>query len=248
MSGYSDAGYQCHVDWGITASIRAAERGDILVIVDVLSFSTSVIAAVSRGAVIYPCPMGHDRFEYAARVGAEAAVRRKQVPEKGRFSLSALTYQQIEPGTRVVLPSPNGGTCSYEARHAPYLFVGALTNAEAAADAVMRLIGRENRRVSVIACGERVGLPSGQELRWAVEDYLGAGAILSFLMAEKSPEARACEAAFRGCRDGLYDALWGCESGRELREHGFEKDIEYAAQLNFSGCVPTTRGEFFEAL
>jgi phosphosulfolactate phosphohydrolase-like enzyme len=47
--------------------------------------------------------------------------------------------------------------------------------------------------VTVIACGERWNIPSEDgELRMALEDYLGAGAILSYLPYEKSPEARAC--------------------------------------------------------
>ncbi|MBS4192756.1 hypothetical protein KHA94_21735 [Bacillus sp. FJAT-49705] len=46
--------YVCRVEWGIRGARNAAERGDIIIIVDVLSFSSTVISAVNYGAIIYP--------------------------------------------------------------------------------------------------------------------------------------------------------------------------------------------------
>src|SRR5205823_5770038 len=109
--------------------------------------------------------------------------------------------------------------------------IGCLLNASAAAEAVSRyLAGHGN--VTILACGERWQEPGyNEDLRFAIEDSLGAGAVLAGLEAEKSPEARVCEAAFRGCRDALRELLWHCGSGRELRERGFPGDVEHAAQL-----------------
>src|SRR5215510_10651969 len=132
--------YRCRLDWGRQGTRMAAERGDILVVVDVLSFSTATITAISNGGIIYPCSYhDEDPALYAQRLGAELAVSRQDVPAKGRFSLAPATFEQIEPGTRVVLASPNGGTCSYYGRKVPYLFVGALVNARATAAAVTSL-------------------------------------------------------------------------------------------------------------
>ena len=76
------------------------------------------------------------------------------------------------------------------------------------------------------------------ELRVAIEDYLGAGAILSYLPQEKSPEARVCEGAFMHAQDQLETLLWDCGSGRELRAKGFENDVIFAARLNVYDAVP----------
>ena len=108
---WSQDGYRCRLEWGHRGARVAAERGDVLVVIDVLRFSTATVTAVQHGGIIYPCAWSDDPEAYAARIGAEAAVRRRAVPGQGRFSLSPQTFTAIEPGTRVVLASPNGATC-----------------------------------------------------------------------------------------------------------------------------------------
>lgn len=243
---YTQHPYRCRFDWGRHGVRQAASRGDILVIVDVLSFSTATITAVHAGGFIYPCTLKEDAVALAQQIGGEAAVSRYDVPHKGRFSLSPATYLHLESGTRVVLDSPNGATCSRYASQVPFLFVGALVNAKAVAAVVSSLLERKSLSVTVIACGERWKPPSEDgELRIALEDYLGAGAILSYLPQEKSPEARACEGAFVQVRGELHAMLWECGSGRELREKGFGLDVQYAARLNAYETVPHMRDDHF---
>jgi 2-phosphosulfolactate phosphatase len=245
---YTQHPYRCRFDWGRYRVRQAAERGDILVIVDTLSFSTTTVTAVHYGGSIYPCTLEEDAAALAQHIGGEAAVSRYDVPHKGRFSLSPATYLHLEPGTRVVLDSPNGATCSRYANQVPFLFVGALVNAKAVAAVVSSLLEHQELSVTVIACGERWKTPSEDgELRVALEDYLGAGAILSYLPQEKSPEARACEGAFVQVQDDLHAMLWECGSGRELREKGFGRDVQHAPRLNAYETVPHMRGSYFGA-
>ena len=215
---FAQSPYRCRLDWGRHGARAAAERQDILVIVDTLSFSTAVITAVQRGGLVYPCAEDEQPGALAQRIGGEVAVRRKDVPAKGRFSLSPLTYLHLAPGTRIVLASPNGATCSRHARTVPFLFVGALVNAEAVATVVSHLLDTTDRCVTIIACGERWHPPSADgALRVALEDYLGAGAILASLRYEQSPEVRVCAGAFTHSRRDIAALLWECGSGRELR-------------------------------
>jgi 2-phosphosulfolactate phosphatase len=243
---YTQHPYRCCLDWGRHGVRQAAERGDILVIVDTLSFSTAVVTAIHHGGLIYPCSPEENAAALAQQIGGEAAVSRRDVPERGRFSLSPATYLHIEAGTRVVLASPNGATCSRYAGQVPYLLLGALVNAQAVATGVSSLLAQEN--LTVIACGERWNPPSEDgALRVAVEDYLGAGAILSYLEHEKSPEARVCEGAFMQVKDDLETILWGCASGRELWEMGFGIDVQLAARLNAYDTLPHLRDDHFES-
>ena len=59
------------------------------------------------------------------------------------------------------------------------------------------------------------------------------------MLKEKlSPEAEAAVAVFQKWRNSLGDALKQCISGKELIARGFTLDVEIAAALNVSNCVP----------
>ncbi|MCK9927247.1 hypothetical protein MXD62_08705, partial [Frankia sp. Mgl5] len=88
--------------------------------------------------------------------------------------------------------------------------VGSLLNASAAANLANQLQSETGAAITVIPCGEH--WPAGKEdensLRPAIEDYLGAGAILSKLAGSKSPEARFCIGAFSQAEPDISELLW----------------------------------------
>lgn len=218
-------------------------------VVDVLSFSTGVSYALDRGVTVYPCPQGEGEA-LAAELGAELAVRRGQPGP----SLSPPSLATLAPGTRLVLPSPNGSTCSRLGSSAPALLLGALVNASAAAAAARRLHLASGAPICVLACGERWAVDPEPEPSWkpeplrvALEDALGAGAILSALDLPRSPEAEVCALAFEAARPRLGALLAECGSGRELIERGFPEDVAAAAALDALGCVPQLRDGAFVA-
>jgi 2-phosphosulfolactate phosphatase len=201
---------------------------DVLVVVDVLSFATAVDIAVSRGASVYPCERHDEKTErFAALRGATLASVRGG---KG-FSLSPASLLEIPVDTKLVLPSPNGSVLCAQITAAPVL-AGCLRNARAVA-AAARSIGS---RISVIPAGEKW---SDGTLRFSVEDWIGAGAIIAELDGVKSPEAVAAEAAYVRVSGGNYvELLKRCQSGQELVSRGFTLDVELAAELNASNCAP----------
>jgi 2-phosphosulfolactate phosphatase len=176
----------------------------------------------------------------AQQVGGELAVMRKEVPARGRFSLSPRTFLALEPGCKIAIASPNGATCCGYGAQAPCLFVGTLINARAVAAALSQLLEREpDLNATIISCGERWRTPTEDgPLRFAIEDYLGAGAILSYLNYETAPEACVCRGAFLQASSDIEALLWDCATGRELREIGFGEDVQHAARLNAYETVP----------
>lgn len=240
---------RCRLEWGRRGARVAAERGDILVVVDVLSFSTAAVTAAAHGVIVLPCGRGEDAGELASRTGAHLAVGRQEVPAKGRYSLSPLSFLDAPRGDQVVLASPNGATCSRYGRAVPRLLVGALVNAAQAARAAEAAMEETGAALTVLACGERWTDPADTaedgELRFALEDYLGAGAILAHLSAglSRSSEARAAEAVFHEAGDETQALLLGCGSGIELISKGYEGDVRHAARLNLYDVVPVMQGE-----
>jgi len=220
-------------DWGLQG-LRASARNRIVVIVDVLSFSTATTIAVGRGATIFPCEWNDDRaIALAKEVRAELASKRGQ----GKFSLAPASLRDVPRGLRLVLPSPNGSTLAYLAREldASAVVIGCLRNAAA----VARWVG--DRPAAVIAAGEKW---SDGSLRFAIEDWLGAGAIISRL-ADRSHDAEAAAAAFERLRDKTHDALTASRSGRELIDLGYPEDVDLASEVDVDEAVPLLDGNAF---
>ena len=240
--------YRARFEWGEAGVRRLARRVDVVVVVDVLRFTTAVEVAVGRGATVYPARRDDaDTAAFAARIGATLATRWTADATNGSYSLSPASLLTIPPGTRLVLPSPNGATLALLAAEAgATVLAGCLRNA-AATGAACRALGQT---VAVVAAGERwrdAGDANGT-LRPAVEDLVGAGAILAALAPDNpSPEAAAAIAAFRAATPDLGGFLSGCASGRELRERGLDRDVELAAEVDVSSAVAWLDGEAFAA-
>ena len=139
-----------HCEWGLKGVELLRDRAAVVVVVDVLSFSTAVDVAVHRQARIHPFPYGDEdaaRAE-AARVGARLAASRKP---GGQLSLSPASLMKLNPGERLLLPSPNGSRLSLACGRAAVL-AGCLRNAAAVAAKAVALA--EGRDIAVIPAGE----------------------------------------------------------------------------------------------
>jgi 2-phosphosulfolactate phosphatase len=241
---HGQAAYRIRFDWGITgarALVADARPGDVAVVVDVLSFTTTLTVAVESGIEVLPFPWkAEEARTYAERRGAVLARGRREKTAAGSVSLSPASFAQAARVDRVVLPSPNGSTIAFALAGAGVTVVGAcLRNASAVAGLLAGVEGR----VSVLAAGER--WPDGS-LRPAVEDLWGAGAVLAGLAADDtSPASQAAVAAYAVVQEQISRALSDCASGRELIQAGFARDVEIAAEVDVSRVVPVLRGEAF---
>ncbi|MGI8523595.1 MAG: 2-phosphosulfolactate phosphatase [Nocardioides sp.] len=243
-------GHAVRMDWGLVgarALVADARPGDVAVVVDVLSFTTTLCVALERGIEVLPHPWADGAEEYAAEHGAHLAVGRRAGLATGSVSLSPASFERAHGIERVVLPSPNGSTIAFALASAGVEVVGCcLRNAAAVAGWVAARV-QTGATVSVVAAGER--WPDGS-LRPAVEDLWGAGALVAGLAGRgatraASPEAEAAAAAYGAVADRMTDALPDCASGRELVARGFAADVAIAAAVDVTGVVPVWDGEVF---
>ncbi len=231
--------FDVRFEWGQEGARLLGPVSDIVIIVDVLRFTTAVSVAVDRGAAVFPYPWDDPSADaFAKDHGAILATR-----GAGRLSLSPTSLLHLSEGERLVLPSPNGSTCAVVAAEAGSAVVaGSLRNASA----VARFARAPGRTVAVIAAGE---LWPGGQLRPAIEDLVGAGAILAGMrLGSLSPEARVAVAAFGAVSRDLLATISKCSSGRELAAKGWEEDLALASELDASDEVPILSGGAFVAL
>jgi 2-phosphosulfolactate phosphatase len=221
-SPFDQSFYQIRCEWGADGLARLAGAApDIVVVVDVLRFSTTVTDAVGRGESVTLDEAAHAVSINGAAVAAAAS----------------------------------------DLRPAPLVLLGCLRNASAVARAVLAEQERRGARtsVAVIAAGELPSTGSGSRdssarggPRFAVEDLLGAGAIIDALaelgLDHSSPEAAtACE-AFRGLRRATRHLLAASGSGRELLDRNARAEVLNAAEVDASDAVPILRGGIFDPL
>lgn len=246
---YDQSPHRVRFEWGLDGA--RAVPADVAVVVDVLSFTTTLSVALERGIEVFPHEWRDSRAaEHALRHGATLAVGRFEALSRRdarHVSLSPASMATVEGVQRLVLPSPNGSSIAFALRGSSSSVVGAsLRNATAVASYVAQQVSRGGS-VVVVAAGERWA--GDDTLRPAVEDLWGAGAVLAGLVAagldDLSPEAAAAAAAFAATGERLADLLRGCASGRELVERGFGDDVDIAAQLDVSGVVPLLGDDSF---
>lgn len=234
------AAHGVRFDWGAVGGAAIAEGADVAVVVDVLSFSTSLSVAADLGIVVLPYPWeAEDAPTYAAQHRAVLALGRS-VAGPGEVSLSPVSVRAAGPMERLVLPSPNGSAISVQLASAVTTVVGAsLRNARAVADWIAREHDAEGASIAIVAAGER--WPDGS-LRPAIEDLWGAGAVLAALEDHDwpglSPEAAMAADAYRLIAGREESHLLACASGRELVDAGFAEDVAVAAEVGTSMTVP----------
>jgi 2-phosphosulfolactate phosphatase len=225
---FDQAEFEVRCEWGKHGVLQLSPKSDVIIIVDVLSFSTCLDIANSRGAIVFPYEWKDKSTQlFAQSVGSEVADKRGS----GHYSLSPASLMFLKSGTRLVLPSPNGSSLSLATAGTPTL-AGCLRNCRSVALAAMSY----GQRISVIPAGEQW---SNGSLRPAFEDFIGAGAILSHVRGTFSPEAQLAVAAYQGVRQSLENLIKQCGSGQELIERGFEQDVDLALEIEVSDCVPT---------
>ena len=227
------------LEWG-AAGARSLTDGtpdDVIVVIDVLSFSTSVVLACEKGATVWPHPGGEQAHTLARSL--EAVLAGGRTHREGP-SLSPSSMVELSQGARLVLPSPNGSAITHALRGTSCAVVaGCLLNAAAVARFVQGF-----RRVLLVPGGER--WPDGS-LRFAYEDLVGAGAVADRLLelapgVQLSPEADVARLAFQH-----RQPLSLTPSAIELVERDFADDVQLASQLDASATVPVLRDGHFEA-
>ncbi|MFD9515106.1 2-phosphosulfolactate phosphatase [Streptomyces mirabilis] len=236
---YLQTGHGVRFEWGPAGADRLATEAACIVVVDVLSFTTSVTVAVESGTRVFPYRWRDATASaFADQKGAALAVGRRMATASSPWSLSPAALRRAPFTPRLVLPSPNGSAIAASAGESRVV-AGALRNATAVGNWLVRQgYGTADRPVAVIASGER--WPDGS-LRPAMEDLLGAGAIIAALderlSGTLSPEAAVAAASFQTTPD-VSAAVAASSSGRELIGGGFAEDVVVATELDACTAVP----------
>jgi 2-phosphosulfolactate phosphatase len=249
---YEQDGFDLRVEWGLDGVHALGPHCAVLVIVDVLSFTTTVDIAVGRGGRVLPLPWRDERAaEAAAKAGAtltssgltSAAEHSRLVASPGGWTLRPSSLVELPAGTFLAIASPNGATLSAAAAETgTTVLAGCLRNASAVAKVAAEIAG--DRPVGIVPAGER--WRPDNRLRPSLEDYLGAGAIAAAVTGRTAPSAEASLAIQAYQAEKVPELLAASVSGRELAAAGVPRDVELAGEVDVSGVVPLLSDGVYE--
>jgi 2-phosphosulfolactate phosphatase len=213
--------------------------GKIVVVLDVLFATSSIVTALAHGAVeVVPTLNGE-----AARVEA-----RGRPPGSCVLSgeLNGLTLDGFKHPTplallsedlahrTVVYSTTNGTVALRKAAEADHVYAGALLNGAALVDHLERVCGDQT---VLIVC-------SGSADNFNLEDFYGAGQLVSLLEHRGRPRElsdAACAARMLYQGGDALACLSEGRVGRMMSERGLGREVVFAAQQNRFSVVPELR-------
>ncbi|WP_295787807.1 2-phosphosulfolactate phosphatase [uncultured Microbacterium sp.] len=169
------------------------------------------------------------------------------------LGLTARTLAACEHGGALDVPPGTGADLARAAADAgAHVVVGGLRNAAAVAAHVLdrqRARG-ERTSIAILAVGETEN-PKQDATRFAVDDLLGAGAVIAALgdlgIDHASPEAAVAGEGFRALGGAVRHLLTASGTGRALAAEGGRDEVLTAAARDAASVVPVLDGEVFRA-
>ncbi len=255
---YEQDSCDLRLEWGPDGVAALGPHCAVLVVVDVLVFTTTVDVALGRGGRVLPLPWRDERAVAAARaagavltgsglVGVEGGERGGTTPAADRadagWTLRPSSLVTLPEGTLLGISSPNGATlCAAAARTGATVLAGCLRNASAVAAAAAEIAG--DAPVGIVPAGERWRDTPDKRLRPGIEELLGAGAIAAAVPGRHAPSAEAELAAltYRAAGTRVPELVAGSVSGRELIAAGLPDDVALASDVDASTVVPVLAG------
>ena len=210
--------------------------GQVVVVVDVLFATSTIIHALVAGAAsVYPARNDEDARAAAARSpGALVAGEYLARPLPGHAPATPLALaSQLRPGGQLVYFTTNGTRAIAACGDAIAVYAGALTNAAAVA---RRVVAAHPGQPVLLLCAGSLG-------RLSLEDFVGAGHLVRALRGSgdyaPTDAALAAEFASLGVTPGA--ALVDSRVGRMLSRAGMDEEIAHAAGCNTCEVVPVLR-------
>ena len=210
--------------------------GRVVVVIDVLFASSTIVHALGAGAAaVYPARDDDDvRAAAADRPGGVVAGEYMARTLPGRAPATPLALaQRVVAGGQLVYLTTNGTRAIAACAGAAAVYVGALGNAGALA---RHVADRHPGRPVLLLCAGSLG-------RFSLEDFIGAGHLARALRAagEYAPSDAALAAEFASLGIEPGEALAVSRVGRLLAGAGLEAEIAHAARCDTCAVVPVLR-------
>ncbi len=217
---------------------KAVRRGDIIVVIDVLRCTSSMINAFANGArkiipvktlkEAYKIKSEHPSFLLAGERGGLK-------PRGFDFGNSPLEFTRDKVyGKTLIFTTTSGTAALIRCRSAKHVLIGGFLNVSSVASKTIKIAQREGKDISIVLSGRRG--------HFSLEDFLCGGAIAEKLVGDAvmlSDASFASLLSFKQTKDSLFNCIARDEHARNLVKLGFGEDVEFCCQVDILDIVPS---------
>ena len=231
----SEPGHLVHV-WpalGVSGARQGANRGDVVVIVDALRASATVVAALQVGARrVIPVLSVWEANAYLAdpdyRVAGERGGARLAQFHYGNSPSEMLKHRADITGRLLVLTTSNGTRCMNAALpRAAHVLVGSVVNAAAVAGVALTLARHQGCGITLVAAGLE-GQPADEDT-FSTALLAGRLAVAGGVFGEEIPQVREADS---------LQVFLGAGPASRLSALGYGEDVRLCAQVDLWDAVP----------
>jgi len=223
---------------------KAAKRGDLIIVVDVLRCTSTVVTALANGArEIIPVKS----LREARRMRAEnpsyllAGERGGLKPSGFDLGNSPLEYMREKVfGKTIVLTTTSGTKALNNSKGARWVLVGSFLNLNAVSEKALSIAISEGTDICIVQ--------SGTNGEFSLEDFICAGAIIDSLNSltkgdvNLSDAAKAALLGFTYVKNDLCASIMRSRHSTRLIKMGFIEDIRFSCQMNLFPITPFYNG------
>jgi 2-phosphosulfolactate phosphatase len=213
----------------------ANDPHEVVVVIDVLRATTSIVCALAHGArEIVPVADPATAREIAAVtdhafLAGESGNRKIPGFDIGN---SPSEYDDRLSGKNLIMVTTNGTRALAGLREAPTVWCAALANISTVAQA----LAASAASAATIVC-------SGQMGAFSLEDFVCAGALVAKLHEIRpiscDDESMAARELYYGHREKLSDLIRCGNHAKSLAKSGFASDIEFCSVVDRHAILPT---------
>ena len=191
------------------------------VVFDVLRATSSMITGLAHGvAEIHPVKTIEEAHEVNAQYPAALLAGERHGDPIPGFDLGNSPFEYREVAGRTIISTTTNGTIALRAcESAAHVFVAALLNLQAVADA---LLAREPETVVIVCAGTFTEL--------ALEDVYAAGRLIQLLRSLHLSDSAQVARAVAACSPNGHPILQQAKNGRVLAQNGRAAEVEWCAQ------------------
>jgi len=222
------------VELGPSGALAASHRGDVIVVVDALRATSTIVTALANGVSSVKTVASAEQCVGELTAGERGG---KKIPTLGHDNSPLAFNHSRYRDKQLVLTSTNGTECISAAASNPsaLVLIGSLLNASAVAEAAIQLAKARGENISIVLAGRNNQI--------APEDVIAGSEIINKLHGAPV----STDISLLQSKDFVVDFL-NSDSGKNLSSLGCSDDVVFCAQMDIFDIVPVLRNGIVEKM